>query len=86
MKVQAAAISLGGVRFVVVVSGMDLINNPGEADLTIETLQPTFGGVPVLLMAQNEAGSPTYYGDEGLVRQMADIPVDKMPWKEYSVK
>jgi hypothetical protein len=44
-----------------------------------------FGGVPVLLMAQNDKGSPTYYGDRDLVRSLADIPIERMPWKEYSV-
>ena len=86
MKVQAAAISLQGINFAVVVAGMDLVGNPGEADMTIDRLQPTFGGVPVILMGQNEEGSPTYYGDHDIVRLLADVPVDKMPWKEYAVR
>ena len=85
MKVQGAAISLGGNNFVVVLVGMDLVKNPGEADLAIETMQPALGGAPVVLLAQKEDGTPTYYGDEKLVRSLADLPVDKMPWKEYSV-
>jgi hypothetical protein len=85
MKVQAAAISLQGVNFAVVLVGEDLLKSPGEADMAIERLEPVFGGVPVLLMAQNEKGSPTYYGDQDLVRSMADIPIDRMSWKEYSV-
>jgi hypothetical protein len=85
MKVQAAAISLQGVKFAVVLVGMDLVGQPGEADMTIDTLRPKFGGVPVILMAQNEQGSPTYYGDQDIVTLLADVPVDQMPWKEYSV-
>jgi hypothetical protein len=83
MKVQAAAISLLGHNFAVVVAQMDLIQNPGEADLAIDTLQPKFGGVPVVLMAQKDDGSPVYYGDRDLVKSLADLPVDEMPWKEY---
>jgi len=41
--------------------------------------------VPVVLMAQKENGTPVYYGDENLVRSLADVPIDKMPWREYSV-
>ena len=85
MKIQAATISIQGVQFAVVVAGPDLLNNPGEADMTIEQLAPTFDGVPVVLMAQNEAGSPTYYGDQNIVELLRDVPVDKMPWQEYSV-
>ena len=86
MQVQAAAISLQGINFAIVIVGMELVNSPGEADMAIESLQPTFGGVPVILMAQNEQGSPTYYGDQDIVRLLADVPVDKMPWQEYRVR
>ena len=85
MKVQAAAISLQGADFAVVVVSEDLLKSPGEADMAIERFQPAFGGVPVLLMAQNDDGSPIYYGDQDLVRAMADIPIERMPWREYSV-
>ena len=53
--------------------------------MAIERFEPVFGGVPVLLMAQNEQGSPVYYGDQDLVRSMEDVPIERMPWKEYSV-
>lgn len=85
MKIQGAAISLEGLNFAIVVVDMELVNTHGEADLAIERLSPSFGGVPVVLMAQKEDDSPVYYGDENLVRSLADITIDKMPWKEYSV-
>ncbi len=85
MNVQAATISLAGVDFVVVIVSMDLLGQSGEADMAIESMQPRFGGVPLVLMAQKEDGTPTYYGDEDLVRSLADLPVEQMPWKEYAV-
>ena len=85
MKIQAAAISLQGVNFAIAVVDMDLVNTPGEADMAIERISPGFAGVPVVLMAQKENGTPVYYGDEDLVRSLADVPIDKMPWREYSV-
>jgi len=85
MKIQAAAISLQGVNFAITVVDMDLLNTHGEADMAIERISPSFAGVPVVLMAQKEDGSPVYYGDEDLVRALADTPIDEMPWKEYSV-
>jgi hypothetical protein len=85
MKIQAAAISLQGVNFAIALVNMDLLKSHGEADMAIERISPGFAGVPVVLMAQKEDGSPVYYGDEDLVRSLADIPIDKMPWKEYSV-
>lgn len=85
MKILAAAISLRGINFVVVVAPMSLVSSPGEADMAIEDLQPYFGGVPVVLMAQNDEGLPSYYGDSQLVDMLAAIPIDKMPWQEYPV-
>jgi hypothetical protein len=86
VNVQAAAISLQVKNFAVVLAQLDLIHNPGEADLAIDTLQPKFGGVPVILMAQKEDGTPVYYGEQDLVQLLEDLPVDKMPWKEYQFK
>jgi hypothetical protein len=53
--------------------------------MAIDDLQPHFEGVPVVLMAQKEDGSPSYYGDSQLVDMLAGIPIEKMPWKEYPV-
>lgn len=86
MKIQAAAISMQGIDFAVVLVGEDLIDNPGEADMTIDRLGPTFGGVPVVLMAQKDDGSPRYYGQRDIVSQLGGVPVDRMPWKEYTVR
>jgi len=83
--VQAAAISLAGIRFAVVAVGQDLVRNPGEADMAIDDLRPRFGGVPVVLMAQNDDGSSAYYGDRELVEMLSGVPLDKMPWREYHI-
>lgn len=85
MDVQAAAISLKDHNFVIVLVGMDMVKNAGEADMAIDTLEPKFGKVPVVLMAQREDSSPVYYGDQNLVAALRDVPVDEMPWKSYSV-
>jgi len=85
MDIQAAAISVQGNNFVIVLVGMDMVSNPGEADMAIDTLQPKFGNAPVILMAQRDDATPVYYGDQELVSMLGDIPVDEMPWKQYSV-
>jgi len=85
MKIEAAAISLHGNQFVVVVVGMDLIGDPGEADMAIESLQGKFGGNPVVLMAQKEDGSPRYYGDQVLLESLRGLRLEDMPWQSFSV-
>jgi hypothetical protein len=85
MDVQAAAITLQDSNFVIVLVGMEMVTNSGEADMAIDTLQPKFGGAPVILMSQREDASPVYYGDQNLVTALRDVPVDEMPWKSYSI-
>ena len=58
---------------------MTLVTSPGEANMAIEDLQPYFGGVPVVLMAQKDDGSPSYYGEGRLVEILVNVQIDKMP-------
>jgi hypothetical protein len=85
-SVQAAAISLLGTRFVVVLVALDLVRSPGEADLALETLAPSFGGVPIVLMGQDDDGTPHYHGDPELIRLLSGVPLERMPWKEYPLR
>ena len=84
-QVDAAAVSLQGHRFMVVLVGLDLVGRPGEADMAITDLRPRFGGVDVVLMGQEEDGTPVYAGDPLLVGLLAHVPVDRMPWKKYPI-
>ena len=83
-QVTAAAISIAGTKFMVVLVGLTTASGPGEADLAIADMQRRFG-VPVVLMGQEEDGTPIYYGNEDLKERLAAVPVDRMPWKEYAL-
>jgi hypothetical protein len=84
-EVQAAAMQVRGHRFVVVLVGLDLVQSAGEADMAITDLRPRFGGVDVVLMGQEDDGTPVYHGHETLRELLDHIPVDQMPWKAYPV-
>lgn len=85
MQVQAAAISIAGNRFVVVVVDLGLVQSSGEADMALDRLSDGFGGVPVVLMGQRENGTPVYYGDPELVESLREVPLEQMPFKTYNV-
>lgn len=85
MKVQGAAMSLLGKRFVVILVGMDVVESPGEADLAIAMAETSLGSVPVVLMAQKDDGTPRYYGDGDLVELLRGVPLERMPWQEYRI-
>ena len=68
----------------VVLVGLDLVGRAGEADMAIADLRRRFG-VDVVLMGQEEDGTPVYAGDPVLLGLLAHVPVDRMPWKKYPI-
>lgn len=86
LEVHAAAISLQDRRFVVVLVPLEVVRSPGEADMLAADLRARFGGVDLVLMGQTEDGTPEYHGDAALIGLLADLPVDRLPWKVYPLR
>jgi hypothetical protein len=61
MRVQGAVICEQGQSFAVVAVKPHFVQNRSEAANAISGFTPVFG-VPVVLMAQDSHGRPTYYG------------------------
>jgi hypothetical protein len=85
MKFQGALIREQGVTFGVVIVKQHVMDTRTDADKTIRGFIPVFGGVPVILMAQDSRGTPTYYGRSDIAKFMANIPIQAIPWREYSL-
>ncbi|WP_017313947.1 hypothetical protein [Mastigocladopsis repens] len=85
MKFQGAVIKEQGVTFAVVVVKKHILDNKTEADKTIRMFQPIFPGIPIVLMAQDFRGVPTYYGRRDISQFMASIPIQCVSWKEYTL-
>lgn len=83
-RVQGAVIREQGVEFAIVIVKRHVIENDHDANEAIASYQPIFG-VPTILMAQDFRGTPTYYGREDIARFMADVPLEAVPWAEYSI-
>jgi hypothetical protein len=84
MKFQGALIKEQGVTFAIVIVKRYVINSSSEASKAIQAFQPAFPGIPVVLMAQDSRGTPTYYGRKDIVDFMANVPLEAVPWKEYT--
>ena len=85
MKFQGAVIKEQGVTFAVVIVKKHVIGNRAQAAQTIRSFQPFFPGIPVILMAQDHRGVPTYYGRRDIARFLANVSLQAIPWKEYTV-
>lgn len=84
MKLQGALIREQGVDFAVVVVKRHVVENTSLSRRTIVQMAPTFG-VPVVLMAQDHRGTPTYFGRQDLVRFLSQVPLEAIPWQEFTV-
>lgn len=85
MTFEGAVIREQGVTFAVVIVKEHVVNNSFEADRAIRAFQPAFPGVPVVLMGQDYRGVPTYYGRRDISQFMADVPLECVPWKRYTL-
>ena len=85
MKFQGALVKEQGVTFGIVVVKPFVLNNPSEADSMRTFGTRIFGARPIVLMAQDTRGVPTYSGRRDIVNFLARIPVQAIPWREYTL-
>jgi signal recognition particle receptor subunit beta len=83
MRFQGAVIKEQGVTFAIVIVKTHVADSSIEAKRAIQFFQPRFPGMPVVLMAQDSKGIPTYYGRRDIAQFMARVPLAAIPWKEY---
>lgn len=84
MRIQGAVIREQGQTFAVIVVKPHIVQNRSEAADAIQSFAPVFG-VPVVLMAQDSRGVPTYYGRRDIAAFMANVPLQRIPWREYTI-
>lgn len=84
MRVQGAVIREQGQTFAVVIVKPCVVQNRSEAASAINGFMPAFG-VPVVLMAQDSRGRPTYYGRPDIAKFMSSVPIHRIPWREYTI-
>ena len=85
MKFQGAVVREQGVTFAVAVVKRNVINCKTTAKRASQAFTGAFPGLPVVLMAQDARGTPTYLGRPDLARFLSRVPLSAIPWREYSV-
>lgn len=73
-----------GVTFAIVVVKPHVLNSTMECDNARRSFSPVFPGVPIILMAQNSRGLPTYQGRSDIVRFLSNVDPSRIPWKRYN--
>jgi len=85
MKFQGALIKEQGIRFGIAIVKRYVLENRGEAARIASSFGSVFGPIPIVLMAQDTSGRPTYFGRPDIVRFLSRVPVSAIPWREYSI-
>ena len=85
MRFDGALVNEQGVRFGLIVVKQqvlrDAVAQRGAQDLG----RRVWGNVPVVLMAQDHTGRPTYLGRSDIVRFLAKVDVHRIPMRRWTV-
>lgn len=76
MKVDGAIIKEQGVTFSIIIVKPHVLNNNSEANSFRNAMSTVFPS-PIILMAQNPYGTPTYQGRTDIVKFLAKIKPGK---------
>ena len=84
MQIDGAVIKEQNVTFAIVVVKPSVLTSSTKEQSRLQ-YQRIFPGMPVILMAQNSKGVPTYDGRKDIVKFLANTPFQAIPWKRYTL-
>lgn len=85
MKIHGTVLKEQGVTFAIAIVKQHVLNCNETARETIRSFQSIFGSMPIILMAQDSSGRATWFGRTDIVNFLKNVPVSRIPWKEYTV-
>lgn len=84
MTFEGAVIKEQGVTFAVVIVKPHVLNSTDRENVR-NSFAPVFPGVPIILMAQDSRGTPTYHGKKDIAQFLANVHISQIPWKKYTI-
>lgn len=84
MSFDAALVREQGVTFAVVSVKSSAVASSASRSEAMTAFATRFPGVPIVLMNQDSRGRPTYWGRTDIVRFLAKLPINALPWRRYS--
>lgn len=85
MQFEGAHITEQGVTFAIVIVKPHVLHSPQEQRSARALGIRAFGAIPIILMAQDSRGVPTYQGRPDIVRFLSRINMARVPWKKYTL-
>ncbi len=84
IKLQGAVIKEQGVTFAITVVKRHILNSQMQCQQAVQSFQPLFPGMPIVLMGQDFRGTPTYWGRNDIVNFLRKVHPSRIPWQEYT--
>lgn len=85
MIINGAVIKEQGVTFAIISVKQHVTRYTVTTVNVRQNFSCFFPNMPIILMSQNEHGSPRYVGRKDIVDFLKTIRVDQIPWKEYKI-
>jgi hypothetical protein len=82
---EGAKITEQGVTFGIVIVKPHALHSSQEQISARALGTQTFGPIPIILMAQDGRGVPTYQGRPDIVRFLSNVFVQQIPWQRYTL-
>jgi len=84
MQFEGAVIKEQGITFAIIAVKPYVLNSNDECNDARRGFGGIFPGIPIVLMAQNSRGVPTYQGRPDIVRFLSKVHPSRIPWKRYN--
>ncbi len=85
MTIHGAVIIEQGVTFAIIAVKQSVTMYTARMVQTRHELAQFFPNMPIILMSQDNSGTPHYYGRKDIVEFLKTVRLDQIPWKEYHV-
>lgn len=84
MQLNAAVIREQGQTFAIVIVKSFVLSSH-DRDKVASSYSQYFPNMPIILMAQDSKGTPTYYGRKDIVNFLKNVHLSRIPWKRYNI-
>lgn len=84
MTFKGAIIEEQGVTFSIICVKDYVLHSNAKIN-EVRNLMATILPSPIILMAENNMGIPTYQGRKDIVDFLVNIELSRIPWKEFTV-
>lgn len=84
MQFDGALIKEQGITFAIAIVKPSVLDISTHREAAREVFSKYFPKVPIILMAQDSRGIPTYHSRPDIVKFLANIDFHRIPFKRYN--